>query len=110
LHSRQAEVERYAGALIRLPRAAGNRTIQQRLHGRLDQNTRAGIKTIDELAPQRSPRRNTEYPFPDALGQLTYPAADGVFSQQEVQQFLALAHRVLDGAGRIVSAIRRRPR
>jgi hypothetical protein len=33
-----------------------------------------------------------------------------VFSQAEIQQFRALAHRVLDGAERIVSVIRRRPR
>ncbi len=102
-------VERYIRALISLPRAAGNRTIQQNLHGLLDQNTRAGIRALDGLAPQRPPWRNTEYPFQDAQGQWTYPAAEGVFSQDEVQQFRALAHRVLDGAGRIVSAIRRRP-
>ena len=46
------EVERYVRALIRLPRAAGNRTIQQNLHGLLDQNTRAGIRALDGLAPQ----------------------------------------------------------
>ena len=54
-------VERYIRALISLPRAAGNRTIQQNLHGLLDQNTRAGIRALDGLAPQRPPRRNTEY-------------------------------------------------
>ncbi len=37
------EVERYVGTLIRLPRAAGNRTLQQTLHGLLDEKTRAGI-------------------------------------------------------------------
>jgi hypothetical protein len=104
------EVERYVAALIRLPRAAGNRTIQQLLHGLLDQNTRAGIRALDGLAPQLPPRRNTEYPFQDAPGQWTYPAAEGVFSEQEVEQFRALAHRILDGAGRIVSSLRRRPR
>ena len=54
--------------------------------------------------------RRPGYPFQDAQGQWTYPAAEGVFSPDEVQQFRALAYRVLDGAGRIVSAIRRRPR
>jgi len=104
------EVERYIGTLIRLPRAAGNRTIQQLLHGVLDQHTRAGIRALDGLAPQLPPRRNTEYPFQDANGQWIYPAAEGVFSQAEVQRFRELAHRVLDGAERVVSAIRRRPR
>jgi hypothetical protein len=103
------EVERYVDALIRLPRAAGNRTIQQLLHGLLDQKTRPGIKALDVLAPQLPARGNTEYPFLDAKGQWTYPAAEGVFSKDEVAQFRELAYRVLDGAGRIVSAIRRRP-
>jgi len=103
------DVERYVGALIRLPRAAGNRTIQQSLLRLLDQKTRTAIRALDALAPQRVTRRNTEYTFRDGLGQWTYPAARGVFSQEEVQEFRALAHRMLDGAGRIVSAIRRRP-
>src|SRR5205807_1888383 len=102
--------ERYVGALIRLPRTSGNRTIQQLLHGLLDQNTRAGIRALDGLAPQFPPQRNTEYPFQDPNGQWTYPAAEGVFSPEEIRHYRALAHRVLDGAGRIVSAIRRRPR
>lgn len=104
------EVERYVGTLVRLPRAAGNRRIQQRLHGLLDQKTRAGIKALDGLVPAMPPRRNTEYPFQIAHDHWTYPAAIDVFSQEEVVQFRSLAHRILDGAGRIVSAIRRRPR
>lgn len=104
------EVERYVAVLIRLPRARGNRTIQHLLHGLLDQNTRESIRAVDRLAPRLPPRRNTEYPFRDARGQWTYPAAEGVFSQKEVEQFRASAHRILDRAGRIVSVIRRRPR
>jgi len=104
------DVERYVGALIRLPRSPDNRTIQSHLHGLLDQNTRAGIGALDGLAPQLPPRRNTEYPFQNADGQWTYPAAEDVFSQDEGRRFRALAHRVLDGAGQIVSAIRHRPR
>jgi hypothetical protein len=104
------DVERYVGVLVRLPRAAGHRTIQSHLHGLLDQNTRARIKVLDNLAPQMPPRRNTEYPFQDAQGRWTYPAADGVFTAEEVREFRALAYRVLDGADRIVSVIRRRPR
>jgi hypothetical protein len=104
------QVEPYVRTLVRLPRAPGNRTIQQTLHGLLDQSTRSGISALDGLAPRLPPRRNTEYPFRNAVGQWTYPAAEGVFSQAEIQQFRALAHRVLDGAERIVSVIRRRPR
>ena len=77
--------------------------------GLLDQNTRATIKALDALAPQFPPRRNTEYPFDDGHGQWIYPAANGVFTIDEVEQFRALAYRVLDGAGRILSVIRRRP-
>ena len=103
------DVERYVGALVRLPRAARNRKVQQLLQGLLDQRTRAGIKSLDGLAPQLPPRRNTEYPFRDTNGEWTYPAAEEVFSQEECQEFRALSHRILDGAGRIVSIIRRRP-
>ena len=104
------DVERYVRTLIGLPRAAGNRTIQRHLHRLLDQATRAGIKALDGLAPQFPARRNTEYPFQVAPGQWTYPAAKDVFSSDEAKQFRALAHRILDGAGRIVSAVRRRSR
>ncbi len=104
------EVTRYVGVLTRLPRAAGNRPIQQHLHGLLDQDTRLGIKALDDLAPQFPPQRNTEYPFQDNNGQWTYPAAKDLFSSEEVKRFRELAHRILNGAGWIVSAIRRQPR
>lgn len=104
------DVERYVGALIRLPRQPGHQTVQSKLHGLLDQQTRAGIRALDGLAPRRPAGRNTEYPFQDDMGQWTYPAAPGVFSEEEVGRFRELAHRVLEGAARIVSALRRRPR
>ncbi len=104
------EVERYVSVLVRLPRAHGHRTIQQQLHGLLDQATRDGIRVLDGLAPQMPPRRNTEYPFQTHGGQWTYPAAEGVFGDEEVAGFRQLAHRILNGAARIVSASRRAPR
>ena len=103
------EVAPYIKVLIRLPRPQSDRAIQQLLHGLLDQDTQAGIKALDDLAPQLSPRRNTEYPFRDVQGQWTYPAAADVFTEDEVVRFRKLAYRVLDGAERVVSAIRRRP-
>jgi hypothetical protein len=108
-------VERFISLLIRLPHAVDNRATQQHLHGFLNQETRSGIKELDALVPKRpppgeNPRRNTEYPFIDANAQWTYPAADGTFSQAEMERFRALAHRILDNASRIVSAIRRRPK
>lgn len=103
------DVERYVDMLRRLPRADGNRTIQHRLHGLLDQKTREGIRALDGLAPQMPPLRNTEYPFQDADGQWTYPAAEGVFSNDEIQRFRALAYRILDEAWRINTALRRGP-
>jgi len=104
------EVGGYIDSLIRLPRSTSNRAIQQLLHGMLDPNTRAGIKTLDGLAPRFPPQRNTEYPFQVAQDRWVYPAAEEVFSQGEVQQFRDLAYRVLDGAERVVSGIRRQPR
>ena len=44
--------------------------------------------------------------FPIGQGEWSYPAAEGVFSEEEGRRFRALAHRVLNGAGRIVSAVR----
>jgi hypothetical protein len=103
------EVGRYVRALTRLPRDPANKKIQNHLCDLLDENTRGQIRALDGLVPQQRPQRNTEYPFQNVDGRWTYPADEGVFSQVEVQQFRALAHRVLDGAGRIVSAIRHRP-
>jgi hypothetical protein len=108
------EVERFIGVLLRLPRAQGNKDIQQHLRGLLDPTTRADIRSLDALAPRRPPpgqppRRNTEYPFCDAKNKWTFPAAKGAFSADEIQRFRTLAYRVLTGAGRIISAIRRRP-
>jgi hypothetical protein len=63
----QHGVERFVSVLIRLPHVTDNRSIQQQLHGFLDQHTRAGIRALDALVPRRpavghGPRRNTEYP------------------------------------------------
>lgn len=110
----QHGVERFVSVLIRLPRARDHRSIQQQLHGFLDQETRAGLRALDALVPHRpatgGPRRNTEYPFLEVDGQWTYPAADSIFAEDEVQRFRSLAQRVLDRAGRIIAALRRRPR
>ena len=109
------EVERFMSVLLRLPHAEDNRAVQQHLKRLLDENTRAGIRSLDALVPQRPgpgerPRRNTEYPFQNPEGQWTYPAAEEVFSSEEVRRFRGLAFRIVDGAGRIISAIRRAPR
>src|SRR5579862_2679773 len=57
-------VERFVSVLIRLPHAKDNRTIQQQLHGFLDQRTRAGLRNLDALVPHKpaigGPTRNTE--------------------------------------------------
>jgi hypothetical protein len=107
-------VERFVSVLIRLPHARDNRTIQQQIHGFLDQQTRDGLRALDALVPHRpaagnSPQRNTEYPFLKADGGWTYPAFEKVFSDEEIRQFRSLAQRVLDKVWRIVSALRRRP-
>jgi len=108
-------VHRFISVLIRLPHARHHREIQQHLHGLLDQETRTGIQALDALVPRRPPsgspaRRNTEYPFADGAGSWTYPAAEDVFSSDEMERFRSVARRILDRAGRIVSAIRRMPK
>jgi HEPN domain-containing protein len=109
------EVEHFISVLIRLPHAEDNRTIQQHLHGLLDQETRQGIRELDALVPRRPlsgnlPRRNTEYPFMMDAANWTFPAAANVFSADEIKRFRSLAYRVLERVGRIISAIRRRPK
>jgi HEPN domain-containing protein len=108
-------VERFVSVLVRLPHAKDNRTIQQQLHGFLDQQTRSGLRALDMLVPRRpapgdGPQRNTEYPFLIANGRWTYPAAEKVFSDKEIREFRSLAQRVLHRAQRMVSALRRRPK
>jgi HEPN domain-containing protein len=111
---REHGVERFFGVLLRLPRVASNRTVQQHLRGLLDNPTRQGISALDALAPRwpppgELPRRNTEYPFQNEAGDWAYPAAEDVFSDGEIQRFRSLAHRISDGASRIVFMVRRRP-
>ena len=109
------EVARFLNVLIRLPHAATNRAIQRHLQSFLNQDTRDGIRALDALAP-RAPapgqplRRNTEYPFHDADGNWTYPAANNTFSAKEVERFRQLAYRIVDNAARIITAIRRAPK
>src|SRR5438132_11147077 len=103
-------VERFVSVLIRLPHAKHNRTIQQQLHGFLDQQTRAGLRTLNALvprppAPGQQPRLNTEYPFLQRDGHWTYPAAEDTFSDEEPLQFRSLAQRLLGRGRRTVSAL-----
>lgn len=109
------EVARFLNVLIRLPHATDNRAIQRHLQAFLNENTRGGIHSLDALAPRapapgEGPRRNIEYPFHDAEGNGTYPADEDTFSLEEVQRFRRLAHRIVENAFRIVTAIRRSPR
>jgi hypothetical protein len=108
-------VEPFMSVLLRLPRAADNRAIQQQLHGLLHPGTRSTIKALEGLVPKRpppgsSPQRNTEYPFVDQGGKWTHPAAKNIFHDDKFNQFRDLAYRILEGAGRLVSEIRRAPR
>ncbi len=101
--------------LIRLPRRAGKRDIANNLSRWLDTNTRTAIRSLDILAPKRPApgqphRRNTEYPFQDAQDRWTYPAARGVFSSTEIEQFRDLSHRIARVAEQVISATRRAPR
>jgi hypothetical protein len=107
-------VARFFRVLLRLPRAVDNRAPQQHLFGLLNQSVRDGIAAIDALAPRwpapgERPGRNTEYPFVNADGDWTFPAAQAVFTQKEVDRFRQLTYDVLAGGGRVISAIRRRP-
>lgn len=106
------EVSKFVRALVQLPRQNQNREIQNHLHRLLDADTRAGIGDLEQLVPKRPapgnlPGRNTEYPFLDENQEWTYPAADGSFSQIEIEWFRKLAHRVVARSERIVSVIRR---
>jgi len=108
------EVERFLSVLLRLPRAKENKSVDQHLRRVLDEQTRSSIHALDNLVPRKpppghAPQRNTEYPFHNPKGFWTYPAATGVFSAQEVERYRALSHRIVQGAGRIISVIRRKP-
>jgi hypothetical protein len=108
------EVQRWVRVLVRLPSTAESRSVQRRLGRLFDTATRDGIRSLELLIPKAPPdgrpRRNTEYPFQGDGGKWAYPAAAAVFSSEEVDRFRALAQRVAEVAGRVVSALRRRPR
>ena len=102
------EVTPYMPLLVRLPRPREGKLIQQQLIKLLDPNTRARIRTLESLAPRwpapgESPRRNTEYPFHDAEGNWTCPAAVGVFQPDEVEGFQGARppHPLGSGANRL---------
>ena len=108
------EVVRFVEALIRLPRANDRRNLQNHLCGLFNQETRRGIRELDSLAPKRPEpgalhARNTEYPFQLTDQEWTCPAAEAHFDEEEIQRFRGLAHRIVDSAARIISAIRRMP-
>ena len=104
------DVSRYMSGLLRRLRCAqGDSTIQSHLHRLFDEKTRADIECFTAW-PRMQLQRNTEYPFQDAAGQWTYPAARGVFSSDEVKKFRGLASRIQKEAERIVDAVRRGPK
>ena len=112
---RRHDVEPLVSAMIRRPRTPRSSDLFNRLSILFNQNARAEICALDALvprwpAPGQSPRKNTEYPFHDARGQWSYPAAQGVFLSTEVQQFRDLSRRMIHGAGQVISAIPRAPR
>ncbi len=108
-------VSRFTSLLVRLPRGGDNRAVQRALSDLLNPVTRAGIQALESLAPQwpapgEAPQRNTEYPFQNDDGEWTFPAAESVFTAEEVEQFRSLASRIRWGTERVLSAIRRAPR
>src|SRR5262249_5934744 len=108
----QHGVERYTSALLRVFR--GERDVRKTVFAFLDAETRAGIRSLDSLVPQAAepsgePVRNTEYPFRDAAGQWTFPAADDTFDDTEVKRFRDLSYRIVMNVGKIMAALRRKP-
>jgi hypothetical protein len=109
------DAEPFVSYFVRLPRGEGAQRVQAPLRRLFDPPTRDGIRALDSLAPRRPPpgqplRRNTEYPYHDGQGGWIYPAVEGAFSDAEVRRFRALAYRIVDGAGRMASAVRRGPK
>lgn len=107
-------VKHFVSGLIHSPRGKKN-SIVNRLSILFNEETRASIDSLEELIPKQPPpgtphRRNTEYPFDTPHNGWTCPAAHGVFLSSEVQRFRKLSYRIVDGADKIVEAIRLAPR
>ena len=89
-------VQNHLRLLRRLPGGGAGRSIQRKLRDFLDAPTRMDIHRLESLAP-RAPTpgdphpRNTEYPFNDAHGGWTYPAAPDQFSVVEGNAFQGVA-------------------
>lgn len=108
------EVERFLKVLIRIPRADRHKDVARYLRALLDERTRGDIRALDRLVPRRPapgqpPRLNTEYPFRNAAGDWSYPAAPGAFRADDVKRYRALSHRIVTAAHKISSALRRGP-
>jgi hypothetical protein len=106
------EVERLVSALIHLPHTPGNKDIQNRINGLLNEHHRREVRAICALAPKRSARgqlarRNTEYPYQNKDGNWRAPVDKNSFDSNDVQRFRRIAHALLTGSSRIVSALYR---
>lgn len=106
------DVERLVSALIHLPHAGGNKNIQNRINGLLNEHHRSEIKAICALAPKKPiagqlARRNTEYPYQNQDATWRAPADTDSFGRKDVERFRRVAHNLFEGSSRIVSAMYR---
>lgn len=106
------EVEGFVFAFLRSFGKTKHRNIFSLIRSIFDQKTRADVQALDRLVPLRPapgklPRRNTEYPFQTQPGEWDFPANAGVFSNDEVARFRRTAHRICNGAGKVLAAIQR---
>jgi hypothetical protein len=105
----------FAAALIRIPRKPRNADLPNLLYGLL-YPLLGEIHALDSLVPKRPAAgvlapRNTEYPYQDRSAGWRAPADPGSFDpQQDVERFRKLAHKTVRDAGKILTAIARRPR
>jgi HEPN domain-containing protein len=106
------DVERLVSALVHLPHAAGNKDIQNRINGLLNEHHRSEIRAICALAPKRPiagelARRNTEYPYQNQDATWRAPADKESFGPKDAERFRRIAHNLYEGASRVVSAMYR---
>lgn len=92
-------------ALLLIKRAVSRELISH-IHSVFSGHRLGEIRALCLLAPGLPPRRNTEYPYPDGLGNWTAPAAGGSFSVDEVYRFWSLADDLVPQTGRFVQAAR----
>ena len=104
-------VEKHLSVLRRIPDAAANKSVQDRIDRLLTDSIRGDIKFLGALAPRKpSPgqmaQRNTEHPYQKADGGWLSPTDSLAFTEKELLRAKKAAKHIYYGTRKLVTALR----